>query len=293
MVRAVFIVIRQLVWAYHHTDTHSHSILPILSLLCRHRLFDGLHNLLCPLSQRKFFDVREQLHTLPSTRLVIFLSDFVSKLEVVPHHVSLANDWNLVAATVRTDESADKQLSVDCLRQLYMQLMTPLSCRSFQKLNGFKNQPLQLCQPYGNPLEIRPTIPHSILLIGSTTLELNLSMTTLRRLPHHFGLYFPCLAVLRLYDNHLEELPETMHHLKHLEELDVGKNYLAQLPTQFALPKLTQLKARENRLTQLPATVKDCKNLELLDLSGNPVGKEIWSLVAALPRLREVLPKSA
>lgn len=222
-----------------------------------------------------------------------FLSDFVSKLEVVPHHVSLANDWNLVAATVRTDESADKQLSVDCLRQLYMQLMTPLSCRSFQKLNGFKNQPLQLCQPYGNPLEIRPTIPHSILLIGSTTLELNLSMTTLRRLPHHFGLYFPCLAVLRLYDNHLEELPETMHHLKHLEELDVGKNYLAQLPTQFALPKLTQLKARENRLTQLPATVKDCKNLELLDLSGNPVGKEIWSLVAALPRLREVLPKSA
>jgi Leucine-rich repeat (LRR) protein len=224
------------------------------------------------------------------------LSDFVFNREVLPRHVTLPNDWNLVAATVttiktkRTKALTVSPLSVDHLRQLCTQVMTPLSRRTFQKVVCLENHPLQLCRIYGEPLEMRPTIPHSILLTGSTTLELNLCMTNLRRLPHHFGLYFPRLKKLRLFGNRLQELPETMHYLKDLEVLDVGNNHLAHLPSQFALPCLIVLKAGENRLTELPATVKGCKKLEYLDLLGNPVGQEFWSLVAELPRLREVQP---
>lgn len=53
---------RQLVWAYRHTDTHSHNLLPILSLQCRHKLLGELRSLWYPSSQQKFFDARELLH---------------------------------------------------------------------------------------------------------------------------------------------------------------------------------------------------------------------------------------
>lgn len=232
-----------------------------------------------------------------------FLASYVSQLEVCPHHFSLANDWNIVAALIKSKTSKERNkrrkkvrnrdpIRNDMLRKECLRLMTPSSTHALQRVNFLKKQPLQLNRFHGAPLEIRPAIPHSILLTGSTTLELNLSLTSIRRLPHHFGNYFPNLKTLRLYDNHLDELPETMHHLTSLETLDVGKNLLVQLPSQFSLPSLKVLKAEDNRLTQLPITLKGCKRLERLDLSKNPApGSEIYALVAQLPSLCEIRPK--
>ena len=243
------------------------------------------------------------------------LSSYVSDLGVFPHHVMLANDWNIVVAIVKSgafsddsgatddgdgNDDEEKTTKLEMYEQLGRELLTngtvnaPGDKKYGLKITMLEKNPLQLCSDHGEPLEIRSSVPHSLLLAGARITELNLSSTDLRRLPHHFGLYFPNLKRLLLANNQLDELPNTMQHLAQLEELFLGNNELAHLPDQFGLRNLTVLSAPHNRLTQLPTTIQSCVRLERLDLTGNPMGgPALWSLAAQLPQLREILPESA
>jgi len=99
------------------------------------------------------------------------------------------------------------------------------------------------------------------------------------------------LKCLLLADNKLKALPVTMDRLLALEQLDLNRNKIAQLPSSFALPNLTIFYAADNHLTELPVSLRNCTMLKCLDLARNPVGPSFWTLAAQLPNLRELTPQ--
>lgn len=123
------------------------------------------------------------------------LCNSISELGVYPHHVSLNNDWNLVEALrvsgiLNMPKRVQKQSTLHCsCRALHRVLMRVNSeCIRF----SFGNTDLKI---RGTCQDIKSAIPHSLILAGPSMIELDLSGTGLRRLPLHFGLYFPKLQV--------------------------------------------------------------------------------------------------
>ena len=74
------------------------------------------------------------------------------------------------------------------------------------------------------------------------------------------------LESLDLYNNKLEELPESIGKLSTLKELDLYRNKLKNLPKSFGkLENLKRLTILENDITELPESIKKLKKLISLD----------------------------
>ncbi len=74
-------------------------------------------------------------------------------------------------------------------------------------------------------------------------------------------------------DNDIGEdyIPRNKETLQSLTELDLGGNYLTELPTEIGnLTNLTKLYLNENKLTELPAEIGNLTNLTRLHLGNNP-----------------------
>ena len=84
------------------------------------------------------------------------------------------------------------------------------------------------------------------------------------------------LRVLLLPENDLKALPETLRECVHLQELDVHKNRLKNLP-QLGMLQLRKLRCSKNELTSLPSSLSSCLKLEHLDCAANRI-KSIPSL---------------
>jgi Putative zinc-finger domain len=134
----------------------------------------------------------------------IALSNFVSKLGVYPHHVSLGNDWNIVKALIASGILKANFDEADRLDQ-GRALAFYMSCRSLHRSLTEEGTNEVLKFNFGNKelklrgshccWKVKSAIPHSLLLAGPSMIELDISATGLRRLPLHFGLYFPNLQV--------------------------------------------------------------------------------------------------
>lgn len=89
---------------------------------------------------------------------------------------------------------------------------------------------------------------------------------------HYHGTFILCLQVLKLAENSLIELPDSISKLRSLADLDVSHNNLQSVPSHIgSLKKLVRLDAAHNELSSLPATIIKCKSLEELNLSHNPI----------------------
>jgi hypothetical protein len=122
----------------------------------------------------------EELHEL--------LALLITNYGVRPHHVVLANDWNLTSALI--DEPSEEtgvvfqgiheRLVEDNLPQMEFKM-------SDRKLvsQGSRGP----CSGVSSP------IPHSLLVIGTSINKLSLTRTGLKLLPDQFGIYFSSLEV--------------------------------------------------------------------------------------------------
>jgi len=77
---------------------------------------------------------------------------------------------------------------------------------------------------------------------------------------------------LKLAENVLTELVDSIGKLRSLADFDVSRNQLQSLPATIgSLKKLVRLDASHNELSSLPSTIVKCKSLEALVLSNNPI----------------------
>lgn len=99
-------------------------------------------------------------------------------------------------------------------------------------------------------------------------------------------------AVVRLKLRNIDSIPATIALLINLEELDLSRNHLKQLPEEIGeLKKLKELVLFKNNLTSLPASIGSCSNLERLVLSSNRI-KVLPETIGKLSRLKELSIKS-
>lgn len=77
---------------------------------------------------------------------------------------------------------------------------------------------------------------------------------------------------MKLADNGLTELPDSIGKLRSLADLDVSRNVLQSLPSTIgSLKKLTRLDVNHNKLSTLPVAITKCKSLEEVLLMDNPI----------------------
>ncbi len=79
------------------------------------------------------------------------------------------------------------------------------------------------------------------------------------------GPVFSCLKTLNLYNNRLEEIPDSIGNLKQLRTLNLGSNNLTYIPTSIIkMKKLKSLVLSKNNLREIPECVRSLVNLENL-----------------------------
>jgi hypothetical protein len=127
----------------------------------------------------------------------------VSGLGVFPHHVSLANDWNIVRPLVQNSPSQKKKnKEATEAEEDYLRICTVLHNDGLLqqkkrniKFHSLPGEKFSLRRSRGEPLQKKSPLPRSLLVAGSLVSELNLCNTGLSCLPLNFGLYFPMLKV--------------------------------------------------------------------------------------------------
>ena len=122
----------------------------------------------------------EELHEL--------LALLITSFGVRPHHVVLANDWNLTSVIMDepTDDNAKLFQSIHerLVEDNLPQIEFKMSDRRL-KSQGSRGASAGVISP----------IPHSLLVIGTSLSKLSLTRTGLKLLPDQFGVYFSCLEV--------------------------------------------------------------------------------------------------
>ncbi|XP_065560555.1 leucine-rich repeat protein 1-like isoform X1 [Artemia franciscana] len=99
------------------------------------------------------------------------------------------------------------------------------------------------------------------------------------------------LQWLTVNNTQLETLPESMDIFPNLCVLDLGNNYISDLPRMFfrtLSPNLTVLNLSKNKLTYLSEDISKLKNLKALYVRHNQLTRIPWK-IGLLPNLRLVL----
>lgn len=86
------------------------------------------------------------------------------------------------------------------------------------------------------------------------------------------------------------DFPSTFTRMSKLEVLLVDENHINSLPIDFVFPTLLHFAATFNSIESLPVSLSECKALEVLHMKGNPLQPAFWSIVADLPKLRDLSP---
>ncbi len=116
--------------------------------------------------------------------------------------------------------------------------------------------------------------------------SLRLGNNQLITLPDSIG-YLTNLRELRLQCNQLKTLPDSLANLQQLTWLSLSFNRLTSLPESITqLTNLTGLRLNGNQLVMLPERLVRLVNLTYLDISGNPLTD--LSVLQRLPKLRKV-----
>jgi Putative zinc-finger domain len=113
------------------------------------------------------------------------LCKVISRLGVYPHHLTLRNDWNIVKGV---NQSNVTEYYSSCIL-LHNSLIHPSNEKYKIILRDIPMMTIGCCG------KLQSSIPHSLLVAGAMICTLDLSGMGLRRLPLHFGLYFPVLTV--------------------------------------------------------------------------------------------------
>lgn len=78
------------------------------------------------------------------------------------------------------------------------------------------------------------------------------------------------LQELSIYENNLTSLPTSIHNLVHLRLFEMNFNALTNIPVQIgSLVNITEMDLRYNRLHYLPTEIHSLTQLHKLNLSGN------------------------
>ncbi|CAN8003667.1 unnamed protein product [Ixodes hexagonus] len=100
--------------------------------------------------------------------------------------------------------------------------------------------------------------------------DLTLTANKLQKVPETLGSCLQSLTTLRLDDNHLATLPDSIGQLSKLEELIINGNEIDSLPSTVGLLRsLSILIADDNLLEDLPPEIGSCGKLRVLSLRDN------------------------
>ncbi|XP_077984876.1 leucine-rich repeat-containing protein 59-like [Glandiceps talaboti] len=106
--------------------------------------------------------------------------------------------------------------------------------------------------------------------------ELDLSMSSLTKVPVKDLAALPKATVVDLSCNELTSLPDTFCTLKHLVKIDLSKNNLTELPQKIGnMEKIQHLDLLGNQIQTLPISFARLKNLKWLDLKDNPLNDQL------------------
>ncbi|MHA2400863.1 MAG: leucine-rich repeat domain-containing protein [Promethearchaeota archaeon] len=101
--------------------------------------------------------------------------------------------------------------------------------------------------------------------------ELNLYDNDINELPESLGA-IDSLEVLILPNNHISILPASFQNLKSLKQLDLSWNNITNLPEWInSLESLEEINLRGNKLSSIPHSLKFLRNLKILNISLNKV----------------------
>ncbi len=117
--------------------------------------------------------------------------------------------------------------------------------------------------------------------------ELRLTNNDLGHVPESIR-HLEGLQNLRLQGIGLSSLPAWFKNLRNLEELDLANNAFTDFPpVLLSLEKLRDLSLSDNQISQVPSKISALKNLIYLDLADNPIARLPNSMVA-LTNLRHL-----
>lgn len=115
--------------------------------------------------------------------------------------------------------------------------------------------------------------------------EVNLRNRDIFQVPESLQ-YCPALRELYLRENNLQDLPQWLFDLKHLEVLDLYGNNFFTLDERISdLPKLRLLNLEVNWLTELPSSIGDFQSLVRLIVSANDL-VTLPEALASMSKLR-------
>ncbi|XP_052779943.1 uncharacterized protein LOC128217103 [Mya arenaria] len=113
-------------------------------------------------------------------------------------------------------------------------------------------------------------IPANLLSTLSLTERMNISFNMIPELPSTLPLCCPHLVYLDISHNQLQNLPDDIGHILHLETLLVKYNQLRRLPySLFHLTRLLKLDLSHNSLKTISSEVIHLESLEKLNVSKN------------------------
>lgn len=101
---------------------------------------------------------------------------------------------------------------------------------------------------------------------------------------------------MKLDNNRLDSLPDTLSSLRHLERLDISHNLFEAIPPPvLSMTSLHALNASYNQISSFPVDISSWVLLSVLDLSGNPklplLGEHALVALSLLPLLdKAILP---
>jgi leucine-rich repeat protein SHOC2 len=128
--------------------------------------------------------------------------------------------------------------------------------------------------------------PNIFKATDTDIISLRLGENQLTTLPDSIG-YLTNLRELRLQCNQIKTLPDSLANLQQLTWLSLSFNRLTSLPECIThLTNLTGLRLNGNQLVMLPASITRLTNLTFIDLSGNPLTD--LSILQCLPKLTKV-----